>query len=91
MSQFDISPHKRYPDQSGQAYQHNEDKDKKVSQLHDQTEETPLPTPVNIPKGIEIVEAEPIIDRKSAFVGRACRITDPSQVQSYFFTSLADV
>ena len=55
-----------------------EGKDKKVSGLHDQWEEPAPPMP-SIPQGIEIVEAEPITDRKSAFVGRACRITDPSQ------------
>lgn len=33
-----------------------------------------------LPPGIEIFEAEPILDRKSSFVGRACAITDPSQV-----------
>lgn len=32
-------------------------------------------------EGVEIVEAEPIVDRKSSFVGRACRITDPAQVR----------
>lgn len=36
--------------------------------------------PVGIPEGIEIIEAEAITDRKSAFVGRACRISHPSQV-----------
>ena len=36
--------------------------------------------PVTLPDGIYIVEAAPIVDRKSSFVGRACRITDPSQV-----------
>jgi len=30
--------------------------------------------------GIDIVEAEAITDRKSVFVGRACRISHPSQV-----------
>ena len=35
---------------------------------------------VALPDGIEIYEAEPITDRKSSFVGRACRITHPSQV-----------
>ncbi|TFY75918.1 hypothetical protein EWM64_g8096 [Hericium alpestre] len=35
--------------------------------------------PAVLPEGIEIFQAEPIIDRKSAFVGRACRISDPSQ------------
>ena len=38
-------------------------------------------TPVEMPAGITIVEAEPIHDRKSSFVGRACRITDPAQVR----------
>lgn len=37
-------------------------------------------TPSLLPTGIVILEAEPIIDRKSAFIGRACHITDPSQV-----------
>ncbi|KAI0684387.1 ribosomal protein S5 domain 2-type protein [Earliella scabrosa] len=43
----------------------------------------PRPDPAvqaEMPPGITIVEAEPIQDRKSAFVGRACRISDPSQV-----------
>ena len=35
---------------------------------------------VPLPEGIEIYEAEPITDRKSSFVGRACRITHPEQV-----------
>ena len=35
---------------------------------------------VELPEGLEIVEAEPIVDRKSSFVGRACRITSPDQV-----------
>lgn len=56
-----------------------EGKNKKVSGLNDHWEESAAPLP-SIPQGIEIVEAEPILDRKSAFVGRACRITDPSQV-----------
>ncbi|KAJ6588336.1 imprinted and ancient [Mycena capillaripes] len=33
-----------------------------------------------LPEGIEIFVAEPITDRKSAFVGRACAISDPSEV-----------
>ena len=57
-----------------------EGKDKKVSGLNDHWEEPSVPVSTAIPQGIEIVEAEPITDRKSAFVGRACRITDPSQV-----------
>ena len=39
-----------------------------------------LGPPSEVPPGITIVEAEAIQDRKSAFVGRACKITDPSQV-----------
>ena len=58
-----------------------EGKNKKVSELNDeQHEEQISPVPASIPEGIRIVEAEPIIDRKSAFVGRACPITDPAQV-----------
>ena len=30
--------------------------------------------------GVHLFEAEPIIDRKSVFVGRVCHISDPSQV-----------
>lgn len=33
-----------------------------------------------LPEGIDIVQAEGIVDRKSVFVGRACRITRPAQV-----------
>ncbi|KAJ7216661.1 ribosomal protein S5 domain 2-type protein [Mycena pura] len=33
-----------------------------------------------LPAGIEIFVAEPIMDRKSSFVGRACAISDPSEV-----------
>jgi len=42
----------------------------------------PIPTlqDVALPKGIKLVEAEPIVDRKSVFVGRACEISHPSQV-----------
>lgn len=35
----------------------------------------------SILEGIELVEGEPIIDRKSVFIGRACRLTYPSQVR----------
>ncbi|PIL37747.1 hypothetical protein GSI_01441 [Ganoderma sinense ZZ0214-1] len=41
-------------------------------------------TPAEMPPGITIVEAEPILDRKSSFVGRACRVTDPSQHDYHF-------
>jgi len=33
-----------------------------------------------LPVGIEMHIAEPIVDRKSVFVGRTCRITDANQV-----------
>ncbi|TFK43859.1 hypothetical protein BDQ12DRAFT_702818 [Crucibulum laeve] len=36
--------------------------------------------PSAIPAGIVIHTAEPITDRKSAFVGRACQISNPSEV-----------
>ena len=36
--------------------------------------------PMELPSSVELVEAEPILDRKSVFIGRACRITHPSQV-----------
>jgi hypothetical protein len=38
--------------------------------------------PVALPEGMRLFEAEPVVDRKSAFVGRACRISDPAQVIS---------
>jgi hypothetical protein len=43
------------------------------------------PSPDNViamntlPEDLQLFTAEPITDRKSAFVGRACRITHPSQ------------
>jgi hypothetical protein len=40
-----------------------------------------LRAPVGLPEGLEIFEAESIVDRKSSFVGRACRITSPDQVR----------
>lgn len=41
------------------------------------------PTPA-LPVGVNIYVAEPITDRKSAFVGRACRISHPSEVGELF-------
>ena len=35
-----------------------------------------------LPPGTNIFESEPFVDRKSVFVGRACRISDPSQVNT---------
>ena len=36
--------------------------------------------PIALPADVQIFEAEPLTDRKSVFVGRACRITHPSEV-----------
>ena len=33
-----------------------------------------------MPEGVELTVTEPIVDRKSVFIGRACAITHPSQV-----------
>ncbi|KAH9045370.1 UPF0029-domain-containing protein [Lactarius pseudohatsudake] len=43
-----------------------------------------------LPEGIKLFEAEPIIDRKSAFVGRACQISDPAQVPAILSFLMAD-
>lgn len=53
-----------------------------------------LPYPDDQPQGtnsdplphhqhIEMYLAEPIVDRKSVFIGRACAITHPSEVRDY--------
>jgi hypothetical protein len=52
----------------------------------DNIDNTPVSASVNtrtisLPEGIQLVEAEPIVDRKSAFIGRACKISDPAQVR----------
>lgn len=62
-----------------------------INDSHQSTTQSPMDRPespvvATIPAGVELVEAEPIIDRKSVFVGRACRIQDPSEVTA--FTSL---
>ncbi|KAF8550499.1 ribosomal protein S5 domain 2-like protein [Imleria badia] len=41
---------------------------------------TPILQDVALPEGINLIAAEPIVDRKSVFVGRACQISHPSQV-----------
>lgn len=46
--------------------------------------------PVSLPDGMQLYEAEPITDRKSAFVGRACHITDPAQVPLVLAHLMAD-
>lgn len=50
------------------------------------SEANPSPLAV-MPQGVQITEAEPITDRKSVFVGRACRISDPSQVSHARFVN----
>jgi hypothetical protein len=40
-----------------------------------------------MPDDIQIIESEPITDRKSTFVGRACQISHPSQVYSKILAS----
>ncbi|KAG9019680.1 eIF2 kinase Gcn2p negative regulator [Tulasnella sp. 427] len=44
----------------------------------------------SLPPGIKLFESEPIIDRKSVFVARACVITDPAQVQQIVQHLLGD-
>jgi len=46
--------------------------------------------PVALPEGIRLFEAEPVLDRKSAFVGRACRISDPAQVPQILTFLISD-
>ncbi|KAH7931168.1 ribosomal protein S5 domain 2-like protein [Leucogyrophana mollusca] len=43
-----------------------------------------------LPEGINIIEAEPIVDRKSTFIGRACRISHPSQVPLILNSLMSD-
>ncbi|KAJ7178043.1 ribosomal protein S5 domain 2-type protein [Mycena filopes] len=43
-----------------------------------------------MPEGIRMFVAEPITDRKSAFVGRACAISDPSEVPIILAHLLSD-
>ena len=52
------------------------DDDAFEAEVNTQTENIP----VELPAGVEIYVAEPITDRKSTFVGRACRIQHPSEV-----------
>ncbi|TFK72047.1 UPF0029-domain-containing protein [Pluteus cervinus] len=44
----------------------------------------------DLPAGIEIFTAEPIIDRKSQFIGRACRISEPTEVPLILAHLMAD-
>lgn len=45
--------------------------------------------PTEIPAGIQIFVAEPITDRKSTFIGRACRISQPSDVREDWSLNLS--
>jgi hypothetical protein len=36
--------------------------------------------PIALPTGVQMFVADPLTDRKSVFVGRACRISHPSEV-----------
>ncbi|KAF9459770.1 imprinted and ancient [Collybia nuda] len=65
------------------------------SERIEKIEHSPSPEDIitinTLPEGLELFTAEAITDRKSAFVGRACRITHPSQasrrlVLSYLMT-----
>ena len=56
-----------------------------VSEKPEASSSTSVSTPLNtqsvtLPEGIKLYEAAPIVDRKSVFIGRACRICDPAQV-----------
>jgi hypothetical protein len=41
--------------------------------------------PAALPVGVRLYVAEPITDRKSTFVGRACRIHHPSEVHNFSY------
>jgi len=43
-----------------------------------------------LPTGVEFFIAEPLVERKSVFIGRACRLDDPSQVPIILAHLLSD-
>lgn len=47
--------------------------------MSDEHQILPIPSPM----GVQVYVADPITDRKSAFVGRACRISHPSEVNDF--------
>ncbi|PCH40929.1 UPF0029-domain-containing protein [Wolfiporia cocos MD-104 SS10] len=53
---------------------------KREAQAEQASAPEPDPEPLDLPEGVAFTVAEPIVDRKSVFIGRACRITDPAQV-----------
>ncbi|KAL5527487.1 hypothetical protein ACEPAG_6278 [Sanghuangporus baumii] len=46
--------------------------------------------PDALPVGLTLAVSEPIVDRKSVFIGRACRITNPAQVPMVLSHLMAD-
>ncbi|KAG9074328.1 eIF2 kinase Gcn2p negative regulator, partial [Ceratobasidium sp. UAMH 11750] len=60
--------------------------------VHESEKEIPkeLAVPVELPAGIEFTVTEPITDRKSVFIGRACRITHHEQVPIILAYLMAD-
>ncbi|KLO16317.1 UPF0029-domain-containing protein [Schizopora paradoxa] len=54
------------------------------------TKSPPAALGTSLPPGVEIYVAEPVIDRKSIFVGRACRINDPSEVKAILSHLMTD-
>jgi len=51
-----------------------------IASFQEELPDPPENTISIMPDDIQIIESEPISDRKSTFVGRACRISHPSQV-----------
>lgn len=65
------------------------------SEKPDASSSTSVPAPLStqsiaLPEGIKLYDAAPIIDRKSAFIGRACRISDPAQIPLILAFLMAD-
>lgn len=52
----------------------------KSSELHTKDPDDYRAPTSEMPDGVDFFIADPIVERKSVFIGRACRITDPSQV-----------
>ncbi|KJA29640.1 hypothetical protein HYPSUDRAFT_1061332 [Hypholoma sublateritium FD-334 SS-4] len=48
------------------------------------------PIPAAMPAGVNLYVAEPITDRKSAFVGRACRVHHPSEIPAVLAHLMSD-
>ncbi|KAF8699414.1 hypothetical protein AX14_000971 [Amanita brunnescens Koide BX004] len=67
-----------------------DEKEEKIDQPVETKHTTVGEVEKDLPVGIEIHVAEPIVDRKSVFVGRACRITDSNQVPQILSVLRAD-